>query len=58
MELHENRSTIAEARELVLRYGRAVTAWQILHPAIRRWFSEDRQAVVGFVQYRRVRVVA
>lgn len=46
------------ARELVLRHGWNATAYQILNPGIRHWFSAAGDAVVGYVTHRRVRVVA
>ena len=46
------------ARQLVMRYGWNATAYQILNPGMLDWFSPDGNAVVGFVQYHQVRVVA
>ncbi|HET7563712.1 MAG TPA: DUF2156 domain-containing protein [Gemmatimonadaceae bacterium] len=51
-------STLFRARELVLRYGWNATAYQILNPGIRYWFSTRGDAVVGFVTRHHVRVVA
>ena len=42
------------ARSLVLRHGWNATAYQILNPGVRRWFSAGGDAVAGYV--RRVRV--
>lgn len=42
----------------MLRYGWNSTAYQILNPGIRHWFSPDDDAVVGFVDCHGVRVVA
>lgn len=49
---------LARARELVLRHGWNSTAYQILNPGIRHWFSPEGDAVVGFVDRYGVRVVA
>jgi phosphatidylglycerol lysyltransferase len=46
------------ARELVLRYGWNATAYQIVNPGIRQWFSGAGDAVVGYVTRWGVRVVA
>lgn len=46
------------ARDLVLRHGWNAMAYQILNPGIRRWFSADGEAVVGYVDAHRFRVVA
>lgn len=45
------------ARELVLTYGWNTTAYQILNPGFRLWFSPTRPAVVGYVRFARRRVV-
>lgn len=47
-----------KARLLVLRWGWNATAYQILNPGVRLWFSRDGEAVVGYVLASRVRVVA
>jgi phosphatidylglycerol lysyltransferase len=49
---------LARARSLVLRHGWNAMAYQILNPGIRRWFSADGEAVIGYVQAGRSRVVA
>lgn len=51
-------STVEPARALVLRHGWNAMAYQILNPGIRRWFSADGAAVVGYVRAGRCRVVA
>lgn len=48
----------SRARELVLRYGWNPAAYQILNPGLRLWFSSRHDAVAGFVDFARVRVVA
>ncbi|MGH7602599.1 MAG: phosphatidylglycerol lysyltransferase domain-containing protein [Gemmatimonadaceae bacterium] len=45
------------ARELVLRYGWNATAYQILNPGIQLWFPRAGDAVIGFVEHARSRVV-
>ncbi len=47
-----------EARRLVNLHGWNATAYQILNPGIERWFSAQRDAVVGFVTCFGYRVVA
>lgn len=47
----------ARARDLVLAYGWNTTAYQILNPGFRLWFSASRPAVAGYVRYARRRVV-
>jgi phosphatidylglycerol lysyltransferase len=49
---------LARARELVLRHGWNAAAYQILNPGMRLWFSRDGDAVAGFAEWGRVRVVA
>ena len=44
--------------DLVLQYGWNATAYQIINPGIRRWFSSDQDAVIGYVEHYGVRVVA
>ena len=43
---------------LVLRHGWNATAYQIINPGIRHWFSKDGDAVVGFVEISGFRIVA
>ncbi|RMH23122.1 MAG: DUF2156 domain-containing protein [Acidobacteria bacterium] len=49
---------LARSRELVLAHGYNATAYQILNPGIRRWFSPAGDAVVGYVPSGGYRVVA
>ena len=49
---------VARARELVLAYGWNSTSFQIVNPGIKRWFSEDGEAVVGYVPAAGFRIVA
>lgn len=46
------------ARSLVLTYGWNSTSYQILNDGIRLWISAEKDAVIGFVERSRVRVVA
>ncbi len=46
------------ARALILRHGCSATAYQILNPGFNLWFSQNCDAVVGYVDRGRVRVVA
>jgi len=49
---------VARARELVLAYGWNSTSFQIVNPGIKRWFSDDGDAVVGYVPAAGFRIVA
>ena len=49
---------VARARDLVLAYGWNSTSFQIVNPGIKRWFSDDGEAVVGYIPAAGVRVVA
>lgn len=49
---------IDRARELVREYGWNTTCSQILNPGIAHWFAPEGDAVVGYVRYAGVRVVA
>jgi phosphatidylglycerol lysyltransferase len=46
------------ARDLVLRHGWNATAYQLLNPGMHLWFSAAGDAVVGYVDFGRTRVVA
>lgn len=57
-ETSEKISPLLErVRSLVLNYGWNSTSYQIINPGINRWFSDGKQAVVGFVSCASVRVV-
>lgn len=47
----------ARVRDLILRFGWNSTCYQLLNPGFRYWFSEQREAVVGYVEYAGVRIV-
>jgi phosphatidylglycerol lysyltransferase len=49
---------VRRARDLVLRFGWNATSYQIVNPGIRHWFSRHDDAVVGYVTYAGMRVVA
>lgn len=49
---------VRRARDLVLAHGWNATAYQIVNPGMRHWFSSAGDAVVGYVRHARVRVVA
>lgn len=53
----QRRDDLARARELVMRHGWNATAYQILNPGFRLWFSAAGDAVAGYVTRNRVRVV-
>ena len=48
----------ARARSLVLRYGWNASAYQILNPGLRLWFSEAGDAVAGYAQFGSTWVIA
>jgi len=50
--------SVSRARELVLAYGWNSTSFQIVNPGIKRWFSDDGEAVVGYVPAAGYRIVA
>lgn len=52
------RPALTTARQLVLEHGWNAVAYQILNPGIELWFAGAGDAVVGFVRFRRTRVVA
>lgn len=45
------------ARELVLQWGWNATCYQILNPGFRLWFAPEGDAVVGYVECNRTRLV-
>jgi phosphatidylglycerol lysyltransferase len=46
------------SRRIILRHGWNATAYQLLNPGIRYWFSEKPEALIGYVSKVGVRVVA
>lgn len=53
-----DRENFERARDLVLMYGWNTTCFQIVNPGISYWFGPDGRSVVGYVSWRKVRVVA
>ncbi len=49
---------VQRARSLVIQYGWNATAYQIVNPGIDHWFSDEGDAVVGYVESAGIRVVA
>jgi phosphatidylglycerol lysyltransferase len=49
---------LLRARDLIARFGWNAMSYQILNRGIRLWFSEDRNAVIGYVEGYGFRVVA
>jgi hypothetical protein len=49
---------LERVRQLVLQHGWNATTYQLLNPGIRHWFSAAGDAVVGYVVWRNVWVVA
>lgn len=58
IEAKDRAAIIERARRLILAHGWNSTSYQILNPGIRRWFSREADAVVGYVSANGVRVVA
>ncbi|HKW49024.1 MAG TPA: DUF2156 domain-containing protein [Gemmatimonadaceae bacterium] len=52
------RDPLELARELVMLHGWNATAYQIVNPGMSLWFTSTADAVVGYVERGRVRVVA
>ena len=52
-----DRHNFERARDLVMRYGWNTTCFQILNPGIEHWFSRQGDAVIGFVNANKYRVV-
>ncbi len=52
------QAELAETRRLILEYGWNTTSYQILNPGFNRWFSRERDAVIGWTPAAGVRVVA
>lgn len=52
-----DKSATEHARALVLKHGWNATAYQILNPGFTLWFSNDRDAVIGYVCKSGTRVV-
>jgi phosphatidylglycerol lysyltransferase len=49
---------VRRARDLVMEHGWNATSYQIVNPGIDHWFSQQGDAVVGYVERAGVRVVA
>ena len=49
---------IERTRAIILNHGWNSTSYQIINPGIKRWFSKDDDAVVGFVSCLKRRIVA
>ncbi len=48
----------AKARDLVMKHGWNTTCFQIVNPGIEYWFGNDGESVIGYIESKRVRVVA
>ncbi|MEO5588611.1 MAG: DUF2156 domain-containing protein [Gemmatimonadaceae bacterium] len=51
-------ANVRRVRELVLEHGWNATSYQVVNPGISHWFSAAEDAVVGYVEYAGIRVVA
>ena len=51
-------ATLQKARQLILRYGRNATSYQLLNPGLTLWFSDQGEGVIGYVQASGRRIVA
>ena len=49
---------MSRARDLIFEFGWNTTAYQIVNPGIAHWFAARGDALVGYVRYAGVRVVA
>jgi phosphatidylglycerol lysyltransferase len=49
---------VSLARELILEFGWNTTTYQLINPGIAHWFATRGDALVGYVRYAGVRVVA
>jgi Uncharacterized conserved protein len=49
---------VRKARDLVMEHGWNATSYQIVNPGIDHWFSQNGDAVVGYVERAGIRVVA
>jgi phosphatidylglycerol lysyltransferase len=49
---------VRRARDLVMEHGWNATSYQIVNPGIDHWFSQNGDAVVGYVERAGIRVVA
>ena len=58
LQQNTNENSLENVRKLVLDYGWNSTSFQIINPGISHWFSDKKDAVVGFVSAAKVRVVA
>jgi len=53
----EGITSAARARSLILAYGWNSTSFQIVNPGIKRWFTPQSDAVIGYVTANNVRIV-
>src|SRR5438045_3650163 len=56
--MSSNASERDLVRELILRHGWNSTCYQLLNPGFHYWFSGNGEAMVGYVEYARTRIVA
>lgn len=49
---------LEEARQLVLEYGWNSTCYQVLNASVEHWWAGDRRALVGFVRFGKLAIVA
>lgn len=52
------RKNYPDARQLVMTHGWNTTAYQILNPGLRHWYTPNRSAIVGYTRRRNVLLVA
>lgn len=55
---YRHDTSLDVVRQLVRSYGWNATCHQIINPGIHHWFAPRRDAVIGYVEYHGVRVVA
>lgn len=55
---HDDDDAIAKARVIVMKYGWNSSAYQILNKGMCLWFSKTTEAVIGYQDFGRYRIVA
>ena len=54
----QSSAIIDRARKIILTHGSNSTAYQIINPGFRRWFSAGEEGLVGYVRQGKMRVAA
>ena len=56
--MEQPSAELRQVRDLVMQHGWNATAYQIINPGIVHWLARGGDAVVGYVEFHRTRVVA